>query len=202
MNKRYFDEIIDIYFKERFMRCKVRFAPSPTGFMHLGNARIAIANYLFCRKNNGKFLLRIDDTDIARSQREYEDAIYEDLKWLGINYDETFKQSERICRYQETMQKLLENGDVYKCYETQEELEYKRRLLISKRQPPIYDRAALSLTDLEKQKLESGGTPCYWRFKLPDKTVSWNDLVLGKISYNLCNVSDPVIAKAGEVFLY
>jgi glutamyl-tRNA synthetase len=189
-------------FGRNSMHCKVRFAPSPTGLMHLGNARIAVVNYLFCKKNNGKFLLRIDDTDIVRSQKKYEEAIYEDLNWFGINYDEKFKQSERILRYQETMQKLIENGDVYRCYETQEELEYKRRLLISKGRPPVYDRFALSLSDTERRKLESDGIPHYWRFKLPNKTISWNDLILGKISYNLNNVSDPVIAKADGVFLY
>ena len=105
------------------MSCKVRFAPSPTGFMHIGNARIAIVNYLFCKKNKGVFLLRIDDTDTQRSKQEYEDSILKDLGWLSIKYDEFFRQSERIARYEEIKNKLIEKGILYKCYETQEELD-------------------------------------------------------------------------------
>jgi glutamyl-tRNA synthetase len=170
--------------------------------MHVGNARIAIVNYLFCRKNFGTFLFRVDDTDLARSQKKYEDAIKENLDWLGIVYDETFKQSEKLERYQEVMEKLISKGILYKCYETQEELEYKRRIATSKGLPPIYDRTALTLSDTEKRKLSDEGIPFYWRFKLPKKTVSWNDLILGEVSYNLNNVSDPVIVKADGTYLY
>ena len=185
-----------------FMNCKVRFAPSPTGFMHIGNARIAVINHLFCRKNNGKFLFRIDDTDALRSKKEYEEAIKADMNWLGIGYDETFRQSERLDRYHEVMKKLISDGFLYKCFEPPEELEYKRKLAISKGKPPVYDRASLSLTDAEIKAYEQEGRIPYWRFKLPDKTVSWNDLILGEISYNLNNVSDPVIVKADGTFLY
>ncbi len=184
------------------MNCKVRFAPSPTGFMHIGNARIAIINYLFCKKNNGKFLFRIDDTDSQRSKKEYEDSILEDMNWLGITYDETFRQSERLNRYQEVMNQLIKKGVLYKCFETVEELEYKRRLAISKGKPPVYDREALKLTPDDIAKLENSGALSYWRFKLPNKTISWNDLILGKISYDLNSVSDPVIIKADGTFLY
>ena len=184
------------------MNCKVRFAPSPTGFMHIGNARIAIINYLFCAKNQGKFLFRIDDTDILRSKKEYEDAIRDYMKWLGISYDETFRQTERIGRYNEVMDELIDRGILYKCYETPEELEYKRRNAISKGKPPVYDRASLNLSEDEKQKLESEGVQGYWRFKLPNKIVSWDDLILGNVSYNLNSVSDPVIAKADGTYLY
>ena len=184
------------------MNCKVRFAPSPTGFMHIGNARIAIINYLFCKKNNGKFLFRIDDTDSQRSKKEYEDSIRKDIDWLGITYDETFRQSERLSRYQEVMNQLIKKGVLYKCFETAEELEYKRRLAVSKGKPPVYDREALKLTPEDIVKLENSGVPSYWRFKLPNKTVSWNDLILGEISYNLNSVSDPVIIKADGTFLY
>ncbi len=184
------------------MNCKVRFAPSPTGFMHVGNARIAIINYLFCKKNSGKFLFRIDDTDALRSKKEYEDAIKEDLNWLGISYDETFRQSERLNRYHEVMNELINNGVLYKCYESQEELEYKRKLAISKGKPPIYDRASLNLTQNQIAEFEEEGRPVYWRFKLPNKTISWNDLILGEISYDLKNISDPVIIKADGTFLY
>ena len=184
------------------MNCKVRFAPSPTGLMHVGNARIAIINHLFCRKNNGKFLFRIDDTDALRSKKEYEDAIRGDLAWLGIGYDEHFRQSERLARYREIMNILIKNGFLYKCYETSEELEYKRKLAISKGKPPVYDRAALNLTETEVISYEKEGRAPYWRFKLPSKTVSWDDLILGEISYDLGSVSDPVIIKADGTFLY
>ena len=184
------------------MSCKVRFAPSPTGLMHVGNARIAIINHLFCRKNNGKFLFRIDDTDALRSKKEYENAIKDDMNWLGIGYDETFRQSERLDRYHEVMDQLISGGFLYKCFETPEELEYKRKLAISKGKPPVYDRASLSLTEAEIKAYEKEGRVPYWRFKLPNKTVSWNDLILGEISYNLNSVSDPVIIKADGTFLY
>ncbi len=184
------------------MSCKVRFAPSPTGYMHVGNARVAIINYLFCQKNKGHFLFRIDDTDKERSKKEYEDAIQKDLKWLGIEYDSTFRQSERLARYDEIKNQLLNKGLLYKCYESQEELAYKRKLAIGKGIPPVYDRAALQLSEVEKSKLEASGIKPYLRFKLPDITVSWNDLVLGEVSYNLRNVSDPVIIKADGTYLY
>ncbi len=184
------------------MNCKVRFAPSPTGLMHVGNARIAIINHLFCRKNGGRFLFRIDDTDAVRSKKEYEDAIREDMAWLGIGYDETFRQSERLDRYREVMDRLISDGFLYKCYETPEELEYKRKLAISKGKPPVYDRTALSLTDAKVESYEKEGRLPYWRFKLPNKTVSWNDIILGEVSYDLNSVSDPVIIKADGTFLY
>lgn len=184
------------------MNCKVRFAPSPTGFMHIGNARIAIINYLFSKKNNGKFLFRIDDTDVLRSKKEYENAIKKDIAWLGITYDETFRQFERLSRYREVMDNLISRGLLYRCFETTEELDYKRKLAISKGVPPVYDRSALNLTSADIAKFESEGVPSYWRFKLPNKTISWNDLILGEISYDLNNVSDPVVIKADGTFLY
>ena len=184
------------------MSCKVRFAPSPTGFMHIGNARIALVNYLFSKKNNGKFLFRIDDTDSERSKKEYEDAIRKDLSWLQISYDEFFRQSERIERYKEVMSELIQKGLLYKCYETQEELNFKRKNAISKGKPPVYDRAALNLSDAEKKKLDDERVPSYWRFKLPAEIVSWNDMILGETKYDLASVSDPVIIKADGTFLY
>lgn len=184
------------------MSCKVRFAPSPTGFMHVGNARVAIINYLFCKKNDGKFLFRIDDTDVLRSKKEYEDAIREDMRWLGIEYDETFRQSEKLERYREVMDRLVADGMLYKCYETPEELEYKRKLAVAKGKPPVYDRSSLNLTNEEISQFEKEGRAVYWRFKLPSKIVSWNDLILGEVSYDLQNVSDPVIIKADGTFLY
>jgi glutamyl-tRNA synthetase len=180
----------------------VRFAPSPTGLMHVGNARIAIINYLFCKKNDGIFLLRIDDTDNIRSKKEYESAILTDLEWLEIGHDEFFRQSERIERYKEVMDQLISENVLYKCFETTEELEYKRRMALSKGNAPVYDRAALDLTDEEKETLEMNGLPYYWRFRLPDKIVTWNDAILGEVSYDLSSISDPVVIKADGTFLY
>ena len=184
------------------MTYKVRFAPSPTGFLHIGNARIAIVNYLFCKQNNGKFVLRIDDTDIVRSSKEYEEKIKEDLAWLGVQHDEFFRQSDRIERYCEIKDKLIDSGALYRCYETQEELEYKRRRAISEGKMPVYDRAALELTEKQKEKLENDGVASYFRFKLPAKNVQWNDIVLNEVSYDLRSVSDPIVIKADGGYLY
>ena len=185
------------------MSCIVRFAPSPTGYMHIGNARIAVINYLFCMKNSGKFIFRIDDTDSARSKKEYEDSIKEDLKWLGITkQDLFFRQSERLDRYKEVMNNLAEKGVIYKCYESQEELDYKRKIALSRGKAPVYDRYSLSIKEEEKRKMEESGIVPYWRFKLPDETIAWNDIIAGEISYDLKNVSDPVIMKADGTFLY
>ncbi len=185
-----------------YMNCKIRFAPSPTGFMHIGNARIAIINYLFCKKNNGHFLFRIDDTDIERSKKEYEDAIKNDMKWLGIEYDSIFRQSERMQRYDEIKNLLISKNVLYECYESQEELEYKRKKALGNGKPPVYDRASLYLSDSEKEKFKQSGIQPHWRFKLPAKIISWNDIVMGKVSYDLKNVSDPVVIKANGTYLY
>jgi glutamyl-tRNA synthetase len=181
---------------------KVRFAPSPTGHMHLGNARIAIVNYLFALKNGGHFVLRIDDTDEIRSKKEYEDSIIADLKWLRIHHDSTFRQSERTARYEEIKKELIARGVVYKCYEAPEELDYKRKIAITRGMPPVYDRASLNLSDEKKAKLDAEMVPTYWRFMLPSKTISWDDVVFGHISYDLGSISDPVIQKADGTYLY
>lgn len=123
-----------------------RFAPSPTGFLHVGNARTALVNWLYAKKHNGKFILRIDDTDRARSTNEYKEAIIRDLKWLGLDWDETFSQSSRLSHYEQAKQDLLAAGRLYACYETPEELDVKRKLQLSRGMPPIYDRAGLKLT--------------------------------------------------------
>lgn len=184
------------------MLSKVRFAPSPTGLLHVGNARIAVVNNLFARKIGAKFLLRIDDTDKERSKQEYVDAILQDLEWLGIQYDEFFRQSDKLDRYESIKDRLLSEGILYKCYESVEELEYKRKLALSRGQMPVYDRASLKLTEEEVRRYETLGTPYCIRFKLPDITVSWSDLVVGDVAYNLSNVSDPIIIKADGSYLY
>jgi glutamyl-tRNA synthetase len=171
--------------------------------MHIGNARIALINYLFSRKHNGHFLFRIDDTDTERSRMEYEDSIKKDLEWLGISYDSSFRQSERTHRYEKIKNLLIEKELLYKCFESQEELEYRRKLAIGKGQMPVYDRASLKLSESEQNNLENSGILPYWRFKLPDnQIISWDDMIMGDISYSLKNVSDPVIVKADGTYLY
>jgi glutamyl-tRNA synthetase len=184
------------------MSCKVRFAPSPTGFLHAGNARIAIVNYLFSLQNGGNFLLRIDDTDTSRSKKEYEDSILRELSWLGIKHNEFCRQSERIHRYNEVMRSLVQRGVVYRCYETNEELVEMRSEAFLRGRAPVYDRASLKMSADEILKLGKTGSHNYWRFKLPDGYVSWNDIVLGDISYDLNSISDPVVMKADGSFLY
>ena len=185
------------------MSVKVRFAPSPTGLLHVGNIRIAILNYLFAKNQNGKFVLRIDDTDKERSTIESENLILEDLKWLGIQWDEFYKQSNHFPKYREAMEYLKSIGRIYPCYETKEELSLKRKIQTSKGVPPVYDRAALKLSDQERSKLEDSGIQKYWRFKLNEnENIEWNDLVHGKISIPLNSISDPIIVKPDGSYVY
>jgi glutamyl-tRNA synthetase len=169
----------------------------------VGNLRIALLNYLFVRKNGGKFILRIDDTDLERSSKESEDLILKDLEWLGIGWDELHRQSERLEKYRLTFNELVNVGRVYPCYETKEELLLRRKIRASQGIPPIYERAALKLTAEEKEKLERSGRKPYWRFKLSaDESVRWWDLVHGEISIPLDAVSDPVLVKPDGSFVY
>jgi glutamyl-tRNA synthetase len=181
---------------------KVRFAPSPTGKLHVGNVRTAIFNYLFARKAGGTFLLRIDDTDTERSTQAYEDGIREDLTWLGIVWDETFKQSERFDAYAAAAEVLKQKGLLYACYETGEELERKRRLQMANGRPPVYDRAALQLTDEEKAKLEAEGRRPHWRFKLSGNPVEWDDMVRGHVAIETSSLSDPILIREDGSYLY
>ncbi len=180
----------------------LRFAPSPTGYLHIGNARAAIINYLFSKKNNGKFILRIDDTDNERSKKRYEDAIFKDLEWLGIEYHETFRQSERFDKYIEVRDKLIEKNWLYPCYETTEELEFKRKRLLTKKLPPVYDRASLELTTEQVRTYEKEGRKPHWRFKLKHETIKWHDLIRGDVSFDAAQISDPVLIRADGQFLY
>ena len=185
------------------MSVKVRFAPSPTGLLHVGNIRIAILNYLFAKHKGGKFVLRIDDTDKDRSTIESENLILEDLKWLGIKWDEFYKQSNHFSKYREALEYLKSIGRVYLCYETKDELSLKRKIQASQGIPPVYDRASLQLSDEEKADLEKKGVQKYWRFKLNDtETVEWIDLVHGKISISLNSVCDPIIIKPDGSYVY
>lgn len=181
---------------------KVRFAPSPTGYLHIGNIRTALINWLYSKKNSGKFLLRIDDTDEERSEQQYEHAVFEDMAWLGLVHNETAKQSERYDLYDAAKQKLINDGRLYDCYETQEELEVKRKMLLSRGLPPIYDRAALKLTDEEKSKLKEAGRNPHWRLKLDSGDIIWRDLVRGEVKFNAEHLADPILLRADGIPTY
>jgi glutamyl-tRNA synthetase len=174
---------------------KVRFAPSPTGWLHVGNMRTALVNWLFARKHNGTFVLRIDDTDAARSEVRYEEGIREDLSWLGLQWDDEARQSARHDRYELAKQQLIASGRLYPCYDTAEELEIKRKMLISRGKPPVYDRTALSLTDAQKAAYEAEGRAPHYRFKLEDKDVVWQDMIRGEVKYSGLFASDPVLVR-------
>lgn len=179
-----------------------RFAPSPTGFLHVGNARTALITWLFARANNGKFILRIDDTDIERSKQEYVDAIKEDLNWLGLDWDEEVVQSQRMDRYTAAKEKMIKDGRLYQCYETSEELQIKKKLLLGQNKPPIYDRAALSLSDDEKSKLVSQGISPHYRFLLTEGKIEWDDLIRGHLTFETKNLSDPVLIRGDGSMTY
>jgi glutamyl-tRNA synthetase len=181
---------------------KVRFAPSPTGYLHVGNARIALANALFARHTGATFLLRLDDTDHERSRPEFEEAIRQDLTWLGIDWDETFRQCDRTTAYEEAAEKLKAAGVLYPCFESEEELNAKRDQRLKRGLAPIYDRAMLKLTPEQRANAEAGGKRPYWRFRLADGEIHWNDLVLGKRVVKLGAVSDPVLIRADGTPLY
>lgn len=184
------------------MTVVVRFAPSPTGLLHVGNARVALVNWLFARKTGGKFLLRIDDTDVERSKPEYAAAIEEDLTWLGLGWDEMVRQSDRLDVYREALARLRADKRVYPCYETPEELEAKRKRQLARKEPPIYDRAAMKLTQAERNKLEGEGRKPHWRFFLGHETVTWNDKVHGEIKFDTGSLSDPVLVRSDGQPLY
>ncbi len=180
------------------MSVKVRFAPSPTGFLHVGNARTAIITWLFCRNQNGHFLLRIDDTDTERSKEEYEIAIEDGLQWLGLNWDEKTNQKNRTVRYEEIIEKLKNDGRVYACYETPEELNLKRKSQLSRGVPPIYERP----DEEQIQKYIDEGRKPHWRFALKPEPIEWEDLVRGSVSFHGKDLSDPVVIRESGVPLY
>jgi len=184
------------------MSVKVRFAPSPTGKLHVGNVRTALVNYLFAKGQGGKFVLRIDDTDLVRSTKESEDNIEIDLKWLGMEWDERYNQSKRFDAYEAAAAKLKASGHLYPCYETSEELDLRRKVQLSRGMPPIYDRAALKLTDEEKAAYEAEGRRPHWRFKLEGKRVAWEDLARGHAEVDTSSMSDPVLIREDGLFLY
>lgn len=181
---------------------KVRFAPSPTGKLHVGNIRVALMNYMFAKRHNGKFLLRIDDTDFVRSTKEFELGIMTDLKWLGINWDELEYQSKRFAVYDKARDDLIAKGLLYPCYETATELDVKRKILTTMGKPPIYDRGALKLSEDEKKAFEDEGRKPHYRFKLSGNRVVWNDLVRGTQTVDTASMSDPVLIREDGAYLY
>jgi len=181
---------------------RVRFAPSPTGRLHVGNAYIALANWLYAKRAGGWFLLRFDDTDRERSTSAFAEGIETDLRWLGVTWDELARQSDRLEGYDEAAERLKASGRLYACYETPEELSLKRKLQLQRGAPPVYDRAALALSPAEKAKLEAEGRRPYWRFKLSGGRSAWTDLVRGPQDIDEASQSDPVMIRADGSYLY
>lgn len=184
------------------MSVKVRFAPSPTGKLHVGNVRTALVNWLFAKGQGGQFVLRIDDTDLARSTPEFERGIEEDLSWLGLTWDERHNQSQRFDRYHDAAERLKAAGRLYPAYETAEELDRRRKVQLSRGLPPIYDRAALALTDTDRAELEAEGRKPHWRFKLDGRRVAWEDLAKGHVEVDTASMSDPVLIREDGLYLY
>ena len=185
------------------MTIKLRFAPSPTGYLHVGNVRTAIVNWLFAKKSGGEFYLRMDDTDTERSLPKFEAAIIEDMKWLGLGWvGEPIRQCERFDLYETAKQKLVASGRLYACYETPEELGFKRKMQSGRGKPPIYDRTSLKLTDEQKAAYTAEGRVPHWRFLLSDDEIAWHDMVRGDCSFHATNMSDPVLIRADGVPLY
>lgn len=180
-----------------------RFAPSPTGRLHVGNIRTALHNWLWARKNGGRFLLRIDDTDAERSGEEHVDAIRLDLDWLGLSHDDEARQSKRFALYQDRFDALVAAGRIYPAYETAQELDLKRKVLLGRGLPPVYDRAALTLTADQIAAFEAEGRAPHWRFRLDhDAPIAWDDLIRGPQHFDAAKLSDPVIRRADGSWLY
>ncbi len=178
-----------------------RFAPSPTGHLHVGNLRTALLNHLIARKSDGAFILRLDDTDPDRSKPEFADAIRQDLEWLGLTWDRIETQSARLSRYGDAATRLKDMGRLYECFETPTELDLKRKKQLNMGKPPVYDRAALVLSDSDKSRLreDRGG---HWRFKLDHERINWSDGIIGDISIDAASVSDPVLIRGDGQVLY
>lgn len=194
------------------MSVTVRFAPSPTGFIHIGNVRTALFNWLYALKNDGQFVLRYDDTDVARSKTEYAEQIAKDLNWLGVKPHRVEYQSKRMANYDEAAQKLKDAGLLYPCYETADELERRRKIRLGRKLPPLYGREALKLTDEEKAAFEAEGRKPHWRFLLPNfendpfttkrTEIVFEDAVRGRQAVDLASMSDPVLIREDGTYLY
>jgi glutamyl-tRNA synthetase len=185
------------------MQAVTRFAPSPTGRLHVGNIRTALHNWLWARKQHGRFILRIDDTDRERSEEAHVDAIRQDLTWLGLGWDEEWRQSERFGAYEAALAQLRAAGRAYPAWETAQELDLKRKIQLGRGKPPVYDRAALALTDAERARLEAEGRRPHWRFRLDQgKPIEWDDLIRGPQHLDPALLSDPVIRREDGSWLY
>ena len=185
------------------MSVVTRFAPAPSGRLHVGNLRTALHNWLWARKHGGRFLLRFDDTDRERSSEEFVEAIRADLAWLGIAADAESRQSQRFALYEAALGRLAEAGRAYPAYETAQELDLKRKVLLGRGKPPVYDRAALDLSDADKARLEAEGRRPHWRFKLDhDRRIEWDDLIRGHQHLDPALLSDPVIRREDGSWLY
>lgn len=184
------------------MSVKVRFAPSPTGLLHIGNARMAVVNWLFAHKNDGQMILRLDDTDRERSTEEFAEAIQTDLTWLGLEWDMLERQSARMAAYDAAFERLRADGRLYACYETPEELEYKRKRQMRAGKPPVYDRTGLTLTPDQVSAHEAEGRSPHWRFKLEHADIAFEDLVRGPVHFHGENLSDPVLVRGDGTYLY
>jgi glutamyl-tRNA synthetase len=178
------------------MSVLVRFAPSPTGRLHIGSARTALVNWLFARRADGTVLLRLDDTDEERSTAEFARSIEEDLRWLGLGWDRLARQSDRLERYAAAAERLKQAGRLYPCYESPEELALKRKIQLGSGKPPIYDRAALALTPDDRARLEAEGRRPHWRFRLEHRPIAWTDLIRGEVVFDGAKLSDPVMVRA------
>ena len=179
-----------------------RFAPSPTGFLHIGNLRTALHNWMFAKKQGGRFLLRIDDTDAQRSEERFVAAIRADLAWLGLTPDGEERQSARFDRYEAVFAEMVASGRIYPAYETPEELDLRRKILAGRGLPPVYDRAALKLTDEDRARLEAEGRRPHWRFRLEAEPIAWDDMVRGPQRFDGALLSDPVVRRADGSWLY
>ncbi|KQN35742.1 glutamine--tRNA ligase [Sphingomonas sp. Leaf407] len=179
-----------------------RFAPSPTGTLHVGNLRTALHNWMFAKRHGGRFLLRIDDTDKARSEERFVEAIRADLAWLGLTPDGEERQSARFDRYEAVFADMVAAGRIYPAYETPEELDLRRKILAGRGLPPVYDRAALNLTDADRERLEGEGRRPHWRFRLAAEPILWDDMIRGPQRFDGALLSDPVIRRADGSWLY
>lgn len=184
------------------MTTVTRFAPSPTGYIHVGNLRTALMNHLIARKTGGTFILRLDDTDRERSKQEYADQLQRDLEWLGLHWDRIERQSDRLDRYRAEAEVLKDRGRFYECFESPTELDLKRKKLLNMGRPPVYDRASLKLDEAQKAAYRAEGRDGYWRFLLDQERIEWTDGILGPISIDAASVSDPVLIRADGQVLY
>lgn len=179
-----------------------RFAPSPTGMLHIGNSRTALINWLYAKAHNGLFILRFDDTDLERSKQQYKETITQDLKFLGLNWDQEFTQSSRLDRYKEIKDILIDQNRLYQCFETQEELDLKRKLQLSRSMPPIYDRHCLNLSQAQIDDYLAQGRKPHYRFLINHETISWHDMVKGEIKHQAKNLSDPIVIRENASMTY